>query len=100
MMAEERPVPSVLTDAKGVGFWAQVTNNTHYDVNVGFIQEIDIDHSADYTNGLCRSVSGTDGLDREFGAQEYFYGNRPERIDRGQSGLIPPSSSRFGTFLL
>ena len=44
-------------------FWANVTNITHYDLRMCFVQIVDTDVSELYTNGTSTTTTGTDELD-------------------------------------
>ncbi len=92
LMADSHP-PILNPVAAAVGFWAQVTNNTHYDLQIGFIQEIDIDSRAEFSNGLYRAVSGTDGLDRVAGATIWWYGDFTQMVNAGTTVRVPSAST-------
>ena len=81
-LADDQP-PLLQPRRDDIAFWSSVTNNSHYAVEIGFIQEIDIDARADYTNGLFHNVQGTDGLDRVDGTQNFFLQDRSVKIDPG-----------------
>lgn len=85
------PPAPFLPTRDGVGFWAKVTNKTQYTLKLGYIQEIDIDARADFTNGLYRATSGNDGLDRKANTTTFFYDDQVFPIQPNATSLIPPS---------
>ena len=82
-------VGAMMTDAaravrKQVGLWATVTNTTHYDVNMGFVQILDSVFSlASFTKGTGDLVSATNALDDLATWQSYFYQDFSKVVPQG-----------------
>lgn len=75
------------------GYWANVTNNTHYDLIMGFIQIVNYNISETYTNGTVKSASGTNNLDVSSSAQSYFYHNYTIKFNQGTTSVMPINST-------
>ena len=99
MIGGSRPATSdYAIEYPGVGFWASVTNSTHYSLNLGFIQVIDSIHYAySYTNGTANDATGTELLDSGSNNAIWYFG-RANSINSGDTKQLgDPSSKEAGT---
>ena len=71
------------------GFWANVTNTTHYDLRLCFVQTVDFSISRSYTNGVTDSAAGTNNLDIGQLNITYHYNDYEMRLGRGATSQIP-----------
>ncbi len=78
--------------AKGkIMMWSNVTNNTHYALDMGYIQLIDITRSASYTDGTFKHSSGTSLFDSPKGQSSLWYLQYNIYVESGSTTNIPMS---------
>ena len=84
---------------KAAGFWATVTNNTHYDLDMGTIQTLDhTSGSAIYTNGYSKAAEASNVLDIETLTQGYWIAHEPIANNGVATALPAPVPGQYTAY--
>ena len=73
----------------GIGMYAKVTNNTAYDLDIGFVQVISFNTSSRYTDGITGQAKvGNNVLDIDKTNTNFMY-QLPDRVPSGATRNLP-----------
>lgn len=86
--------PPLLPARDWVGFWANITNNTHYSLYFGFIQTVDFTYSRGYADLTVSKGTGTNDVDVSSDAPTFMYNGYGIEIPAGVTSSVPLNDTR------